>query len=235
MTFTASLRQSFAAAVFVLLCAKAVFAANDPLASVPASNSLKFKVFMSGQDIGSLTIAFRRDGETLHTETNINFNVRFAFITVYRYDHHNEEVWRDGLLQSLDATTDDDGDRKEVHVRPDGDLLRIRTTSETYQAPRTALPSNYWNKGLMAAPVGINNQLGEPISLEARLLRSETVTAGGQQVQAQHYRLLGYDFAEGGGRKPKPYLDIDLWYDSANVLVHMAFQYKGFEFVYVLE
>jgi hypothetical protein len=226
--------QMFAAVLVVAAAYSVGIEASAGVPSVPPDGQLKFRVFMSGRDIGHKTIRFTENGDTLQVDTELDFRVRFAFLTVYVYEHRNREIWRNGLLQSLDASTNDDGDKTEVKVRLDGDELEMTSGRRVLRLPRDTFPSNYWNKGLLRAKVAINNQLGEGIALESRAIGNDTVVARGKPVAAQRHKLIGYDIRY-GDRMPRPYLDVDLWYDEADVLVHMSFQYRGFEFVYVLE
>jgi hypothetical protein len=204
------------------------------LRALPPEGELTFRVSMSGSDIGRKTIRFVREGDLVKVDTNISFLVRFISIPVYRYDHRIQETWRGGDLETLDSRTNDDGKTSEVQVRAESDMLRTTSAGRSLQLPRDARPSSYWHQTVVQAQSGINTQLGDALAFEAIPIGPDTVIARGKSVAAQRYKLLGYGLID-GVREPKPYLDLDLWYDEIGLLSHMKFDYRGFQFVYVLE
>jgi hypothetical protein len=232
IAFRSALYGAIACLAAGLLLGSPTVAQN--LRALPPEGELTFRVSMSGSDIGRKTIRFVREGDLVKVETDISFLVRFISIPVYRYDHRIQETWRGGDLETLDSRTNDDGKTSEVQVRAESDMLRTTAGDRTLRLPRDARPSSYWHQTVVRAQSGINTQLGDAMAFEAIPLGTETVVARGKTVAAQRFKLLGYGVID-GAREPKPYLDLDLWYDEIGLLSHMKFDYKGFQFVYVLE
>src|SRR5262245_21062799 len=112
-TTLSSRRIAFVIAILLAALGFYAAAARSDMPSVPTDGVVRFKLFMSGRDIGHKTISFQQQDGQLKVDTEIELKGRFAFIVVYTYEHRSKEVWRGGQLQSLEAWTNDDGEKKE--------------------------------------------------------------------------------------------------------------------------
>jgi hypothetical protein len=154
------------------------------IAAEASPRSWDFRVLLDGREIGRHT--FSRDGHAgdARVVSEARFDVRFLFVTAYRYEHRAEERWRDGCLVSLEARTDENGNRNDVRVRPSG----------------CARSFSYWDPAILRAERLLNPQTGEVVPVRSTPLGVETVPVRGQDVAASRHRLTG------------PGLSIDLWY-----------------------
>jgi len=132
-----------------------------------ASQSWSFRVFLDGRDIGRHTFVREEAGEGARVVSEARFEVRFLFLTAYRYEHRAEEQWRGRCLASLDARTDDNGAEKVVRVRPTGCIQSFA----------------YWDPAILTADRLLNAQTGEVVPVRASDL--------GAQDGAHRYRLTG--------------------------------------------
>ena len=128
-------------ATSLLLTAMITFGSAAQAQSQP--QDLDFKVFREGSDIGYHRIRFTRQPDgALIASVDINLQVKFAGITVFRYVHLIRETWRDGKLVAVDATTNDDGDKFTLEARAEGEqtlliyqeLIRQRVLFENHTA-----------------------------------------------------------------------------------------------------
>ena len=170
-----------------------------------ASQSWSFRVFLDGRDIGRHTFVREEAGEGARVVSEARFEVRFLFLTAYRYEHRAEEQWRGRCLSSLDARTDDNGNETVVSGVQGGGGFRVTTDGNAAGVEPCVQTFAYWNPSILEATHLLNPQTGEYLPVQVLDLGRATI---GNREEAQHYRLLG----DTGG---KP-LHIDLWYSTAH-------------------
>jgi hypothetical protein len=146
-----------------------------------------FRVLLDGRDIGRHTFTRDASGDGARVVSEASFDVRVLFLSVYRYEHHAEELWRGGCLVSLQARTDDNGERKDVNARPGGCISSFA----------------YWDPVVVRAERLLNAQTGEVVPVRTTALGMESIQVRGRPISASRYRLRG------------PALAIDLWYAGA--------------------
>ena len=68
---------------------------------VPPSHALGFRLIRHGEAIGSHTLDFAVEGDTLTIQIAVDVLFTLGPIPLVRYTHHTTEVWRGGRLASL--------------------------------------------------------------------------------------------------------------------------------------
>ena len=103
----------------VVLFACAPFAAAiaeqpgfDPIAAY--GDRIEFEVLRNGDPIGRHTVNFMQLDDGLQVDVEMNLNVGFLGLTVYRFEYRSGSFWQDGLMTELSAFTNDDGDQTRV-------------------------------------------------------------------------------------------------------------------------
>lgn len=195
-------------------------------AALPAADALAFKVFRDGEPLGHHRLAFRREGSDLHVTIDIRLDVKFAFLTVFRYRHSNHEVWRDGQLVAIDTKTDDDGETYWLRGRASQEGFEVLGSSGRFLAPADVIPTSYWNPETVARNRLLDTQRGRLIDVEIVPAGAESVLIAGAPVNAQRYRMTGD-------------LELDLWYATdaewAGEWAKISFEARGAEVVYARE
>lgn len=180
----------------------------------------RFRVERGGSDIGTHTVSVMRDGDGVRAQTVIAIAVKILGITAYRYELDYTETYRNGVLQSLVGTSNDDGERGFVRASRDGDILRIEGSGYTGDAPGNAVPTSYWRRqGLNSTP-WISTQSGLLLNVGVNEIASTAQMPAGSRV----WRAA--DQAD---------YSVDLWYDSAGEWTGCAFDASGETGVYILE
>ncbi len=195
-------------AAIALASSPAVLAGQDP------ADALNFRVLRDGDPIGSHRVSFRRVGEETHVHIALELEIGFGFITLFRYEHENREVWRDGRLLSLDARTHDDGDEHWVKARAGDAGLEVEGSTGRYLAPADTLPTSYWNKAMVGQTRLLDTQSGRLIDVEVKPAGRERIVVGGRAIDAQRYEISGD-------------LQASLWYDLDDRWIGMAFTARG--------
>ncbi|MEO1613782.1 MAG: DUF6134 family protein, partial [Pseudomonadota bacterium] len=84
-----------------------------------------FRVLRDGSDIGFHRISVTRSGADVQVAIDIELKVKFLGITAYRYEMENREVWRDGMMISMNSKSNDDGDAAFCRVNAAGGKLEV--------------------------------------------------------------------------------------------------------------
>src|SRR5215813_2514491 len=91
---------------------------------VPAEGRLDYAIMRSGDQVGTHTITFRREGDRVIVDIAVDAQVRVLGITAYRFNQRSSETWRNGRLLSLDSTGNNDGTAFSLRAREaDGGLV----------------------------------------------------------------------------------------------------------------
>lgn len=187
------------------------------------TGTLKFEVALDDKPIGEHVLTFSRNSDRdLEIDIAIDLAVKFGPFTVFDYTHRNESQWRDGLLQSMQSETNDNGDIHTVVVESLVDQLRVVTDDiNEYATPTSTLPTTYWMASTISQNRLINSQTGELLDIEITEVGREDVSGPDGPISATRYKMEGD-------------LKIELWYDDTGILVGLAFQARGSEVTYRL-
>lgn len=183
-------------ALFVLLALElSASAAADTL-------NWEFDVLLDDKEIGYHTFSVANDGSTAIMESEAEFDVKFLFITAFRYRHENTEVWSDGCLSSIDAMTIRNGDLLEVKGEQGADSFAVSGQNGTATLEDCVQTFAYWNPAILDSERLLNSQTGEYEDITVSFEDRDEVVVGERPVAALRYRLS----AKAG--------DITLWYSS---------------------
>lgn len=177
-----------------------LLAATAPAFSATDAAEWRFEVFLNDKPIGFHTFSLSRERDEQVLQTEATFDVKFLFVTAFRYRHTNTETWRDGCLTSVEARTNSNGKELDVvgEQRDSGFWV-------SHDRGREALDEcvrsfAYWNPTILGAKRLLNTQTGEYESIEVSPPSEDRVAVGKATVDASRYTLS----AKGGA--------ITLWY-----------------------
>lgn len=187
-------------------------AAPDLAASYPTM--IKFRVEREGSDIGTVVQRYREEGDTLLVDVDIAFQVKLAFVTLFRYEHRAREVWQAGRLTRLDSVTNDNGTAQQVEARATGGLVSGTGPFGAFEAPMDVLPSSYWHPRFPEQSLMLDSQKGRVLRFDISEVGAERILAGGEEIDATRYAMRGD-------------VDLDFWYDADRVWQKMSFTIKG--------
>ncbi len=162
----------------------------------------QFDVALDGKPIGFHTFELQQDGSRQVLTTEASFDVKFLFVTAFRYRHQNTEIWNDGCLSSISASTDSNGKQFEVRGELDGESFDLQSADGSVTLPACEQTFAYWNPAVLESTRLLNSQTGVYEDVTVTVEGPDQVTVGGESVDALRYRLS----AQAG--------DIKLWYSS---------------------
>lgn len=189
--------------LYILLIGNLVNAKNHE--PVKADKSWQFKVLLDGEEIGFHNFSMIHKGDQKEIHTQARFDVKFLFFTAYSYQHDNVEQWNGQCLASIDAETDDNGDRYKVSGKIDSDLFIVNTIETENTYPSCIKTFAYWDPAFLEETMLLNSQTGEMNTVKSAFISNETITHNGKAISARRYRLSGDQ------------LQIDVWYSDDNL------------------
>lgn len=165
-----------------------------------AGGDWNFRVTLDGREIGSHRYTLEPGGQGTVLRSQADFDVRFLFVTAYRYDHEAVERWQDGCLRALDSRTDSNGEVVAViAVAGTGGLAVDRPEGRDVH-PGCVRSFAYWDRQLLESDRLLNSQTGELVPVQVTPQGQERVRVRGDERVASRYRISG------------PNLQIDVWY-----------------------
>lgn len=176
----------------------------------PAADGWRFDVLRHGNVIGEHVFTFSQDGQGFIVEVAIDIAVGVLGITLFRFTHRAEEVWRGGRLQSLVTTTDDDGTPWRVEARRRDGALRGRVNGDNVELPGDAIPASLWHRDTTTAPALLDTIDGRMKAVTSQALGEEAVPVGGTEATARRFRLTGQ-------------LQRDVWYGGDCSIARVTF------------
>jgi Family of unknown function (DUF6134) len=197
------------------LCATAAgtFAEMPPVTQDPFrlyGNEIRFDVERDGDVVGQHVVTFTRTDDGFRVDSRADVDVQLLFIPAYSFRYQAQELWQDGELFSLDASTNEDGDYTHVQATRGDDGLRIESTDGAYEAP-PILPISHWNAALLRGGLLLNTMNGELSEIAVADGGVETVSTRSGSLHAHRYLYSGD-------------LNGEIWYDSDGRWVKLRFE-----------
>ncbi len=171
--------------------------------SAAVDQSFRFEVLLDEKPIGEHSFEIDASGEQQRVTSQADFEVDFLFITAYRYRHRSNELFRNGCLERLNSTTNDNGTRYQI----DGSVLdgafQVDRGQDVEQFDGCVKTFAYWDPAILEQPKLLNPQTGELEAVRIQKRGPDQVEVNGNKVTATHYQLATDE------------LTIDLWYNDA--------------------
>lgn len=219
-------RRGFGAGLVLLACAYVPALANSHHGMVPNAMDWQeirvFDVLRDEKSIGTHQLTMSHDGTTTEVLVEVLLEVGIGPIVLYRYEQSNREVWRDGDFVSFQSETNNDGDDWRVNAIADEDGIAVSVNDQPSQTIPAMVATTYWNKATVDQSLLVGTQEGKPLAVEITRVGVQQIVAEGKQIDATLYQMRGD-------------LELDIWYDSSDRWVKMAFEFNGSTFDYVLQ
>jgi hypothetical protein len=189
----------------------------------PPLGRIAYDVVRKGDRLGEHVATFRADGADFIARNDIEIVARVLGIPVYRYEHTNEEIWRDGKLQAVTSSTNKNGKKIELAGERKGDgKLHLTGKKGELALEGPVLTTSLWHPHTPAADRLLDIEDGFMKSVTGRYEAKEEVPLPDGSTRARHYRLSGG-------------FERDVWYDDACRLLRVAFETKRDGSLIVLE
>ena len=188
-----------------------------------AAANRRFSVSYKGIRIGTHTISYSSAAGETRVHTEINLEVKIAFLTAYAFSHRSEETWRAGRLTSLNGETVEHGETLHVEGAATPQGFRVVGKGGPFIASAATLTSNsLWTPAMLEQTTVVDAQRGGVIGVNARKLAEERIVIAGRPVQTTRYTFI------------TPFYAGSIWYDKANLWVQGEFERDGSNVQYEL-
>lgn len=157
-----------------------------PAAAAQAPRSWDFEVQLDGAPIGRHRFELSGEDDQRTLLSSAAFTVKLLGIPVYRYRHEAREQWQGDCLTSLQAETDDGGDRSSVRAVGDAGGLRIEAPGDTRVAG-CVMSYAYWHPALLRQPRLLNAQTGAVDTVRITSAGPGSVDVRGRPQPAQRW------------------------------------------------
>ncbi|MGI9421105.1 MAG: DUF6134 family protein [Geminicoccaceae bacterium] len=162
-----------------------------PVFAAASRDPLIFTAYRNGSRLGFHRIDFVEDEGRLSVDIEIAFDVKLAFIPLYRYRHRNREIWEGSQLVSMSTETDDNGTAFKVDVTRSSNRLLVQGADGRLELPGETLTTSYWNEAAMASGEWLDTQAGRLVRSEVTKKPAEVVQVEDSKVEATPYDLAG--------------------------------------------
>jgi len=187
-------------------------------------NRIEFDIYRNNNHIGKHIFSFKRDGDTLSVESEINFEIKKFGVVLYKYHVRGIEHYKDGKLIKFNSKTNQNGKEKYVNLTLNENELLIDGSSFKGSVPTDYLLGTWWNHSIVKANAQISAVSGRIIKQKVTFLGKETLILGNKSYDTLHFNFSSTDGALSKDKK----LNTDVWYDEKNLnWIKASFDKKG--------
>ena len=181
----------------------ATVAALASSAAQAETNQWNFRALLDGDPIGTHSFTVTGAADRREMQAHADFTVKVLGITAYTYHHTATEQWQGDCLDTLAASTDDNGRKTVVGVDRERGATVITGPGARQSVDGCVMTFAYWNPRILKSAKLLDPQSGKYESMLVKDLGPDTIDVRGRRLEARHYRIEGPD---------KP---IDLWYSPS--------------------
>ena len=188
---------------------------NRVVAAAPAN--IQLNVYRKGSLIGTHVIRFSQTSSILKVTSQIDLQVKVAFITVYSYQQTANDDWENGVLVRSRIQTNDDGKETLVQAEVRDGQLAVQGPSGSSTTQLGAMTDiSFWNQAITQGPALIDSQTAELIKIQVEGGTKERIMVRGQAVEARRFSMTGTKGRSGS-----------VWYDDAGSLMKAIVTTRG--------
>ena len=185
---------------------------------------IEFDIFRNNNHIGQHIFSFKKEGNQLQVESEINFKIKKLGVVLYKYHVKGTEYFEDGKLIKFNSKTNQNGKEKYVNIKLEEGELVIDGSSFKGKVSSDYLLGTWWNHSLVKAKAQISAVSGRIIKQKVTFLGKEKITINGKTYNTLHFNFSSTDASLSKDKK----LNTDIWYDEKTMnWVRATFKKKG--------
>jgi hypothetical protein len=181
--------------------------------SAAYGDSVRYGIYRKNKRIGGHTLSFLTESNKTTVSVESRIKITVLKVPVYRFDYQSVETWKDGMLQEVTASVNDNGDKHTVAAKRSAQSMLLTDRDGNTSQSNVNYTSNHWNINVLQQDVLFNTLTGRANKVELETLGPETLTINKQAIQANHFRYAGD-------------LDTEVWYDNFDRWVMLRFEGK---------
>jgi len=209
---------------------------QDELQNIPTSkisnlyvSEANYRIERKGKTVGNHSVkiwpASSNSGEDFSVSVESNIRITVLKVPVFKLKFKSTEQWKDGVLQSISATTQQNDENTIVSATKNetGSGYTLKNNGELRQVTTSVFTSNHWHAGVIGSEQIFNTLTGNLNKVEIASLGVETLDLPGGPKQATRFRYSGE-------------LQLDTWYGEDGRWLQLAFEGSdGSEIKYIYE
>ncbi len=181
-----------------------VLAASASAASANDVRTWDFEVLLDNSTIGSHRFEVAELDNGYRVKSDASFDVRFLFVTAFRYRHSNTEIWQGDCLREFRSETRVNRRELAVSGRKVGGELVVDDGDQQNELEACVMSFAYWNPDFLEQDRLLNPQDGRYLDVSVDELPRQTIQVRGNDVEARVFQL----------RADK--IEVTLWYSDDN-------------------
>jgi len=171
-------------------------------AAATETKEWRFNALLDGKPIGHHHFHLVDTDGKRELTSEARFTVKLLFVTVYTYVHDDKETFSGDCLTSIDARTDDNGDKTTVKGSQEAQAFSVTDGKHPQSLPACIMTFAYWNPHMLEQKQLLNSQTGKFDTVKIEKVGEESILARGKQQPAIKYLVTGEK------------LKIELWYSQ---------------------
>tara|TARA_B100000029_G_C17423067_1_gene905040 strand:- start:323 stop:1006 length:684 start_codon:yes stop_codon:yes gene_type:complete len=200
------------------------FATNAHVQHYDNLKRIEFDIFRNNKHIGQHIFSFKKNGNQLEVESEINFIIKKFGVVLYKYHVKGTEYFENGKLVKFNSKTDQNGKKKYVNIKLEDEKLVIDGSSFKGKVPTNYLLGTWWNHSLVESEAQISAVSGRIIKQKVTFLGKENLIIGDKSYNTLHFNFSSVDKKLTKDKK----LNTDVWYDEDTLnWVKASFKKKG--------
>ena len=187
-------------------------------------NRIDFDIYRNNKHIGKHIFSFKKSGNQMLVESEINFEIKKLGVTLYRYYVQGTEIYEDGKLIKFNSKTNQNRKKKYVNLKLENGEYIIDGSSYKGKAPVDYLLGTWWDHSIVEADAQISAVSGRIIKQKVTFIGKEVIKFGDKSYNALHFNFSSTDQKLDKDKK----LNTDVWYDETTLnWIKASFEKKG--------
>ncbi len=175
----------------------------------------RFQVYVDDKPVGVHEYRLKQQGEQQLLSSAADFEYKLMFVTLYNYQHRNQEVWQDGCLSRIDSSTDANGKDYALTGEKSSDGFRLTGKQGSSVLPGCVMSFAYWDPQFLQASQLLNSQNGEYLEVVVSEPATDSLRVQGQEIVARRYQLTAKK------------LELELWYSEQGAWLGLESNYDN--------
>jgi len=182
-----------------------------------------YSIYRKGKKIGVHSLKINADAERIDVSVDSTITISVLKIPVFKFNYVADEVWQDGQLLSVDATTTTNKEVETAKLDNSSGSSVMTSNGTSDQVPLIAYATNHWNESAVEQSTLFNTVKGIQSKVSVEKISNEPLQLGETTLLTTHYKYTGD-------------LIVESWYDERNRWVKLAFLGSdGSQITYIID
>ena len=190
-------------------------------------NYLEYELFRNNKSIGYHKYDFKRKGDNLSINSEVNFKIKKLGVDLYKYFAKSKEDYENGIFKSYSSKTKQNKKDRYVKINTDPTDKNLIIDGSSYKgkANKEYIVGTWWNHEIVKAKAQISGISGRIIEQTVTFIGKEEVIIGEKTYKTLHFNFKSSDETLPESKR----LNTDIWYEEETYLwVKAAFNKTGY-------